>query len=133
MAQRQLQVSDLPVFTHPCLYAGDFNCPHVDWGYNTNSADGDCLLTWASSNNLALLDEPKDEPSFYSGAGTLVLTRILPLPQSVLIVACLVDAFWRSFLGHNIDLRLYHHQGFPSQYRKACKAMELPQGQLERL
>ena len=63
----RLQVSDLPVFTHPCLYAGDFNCPHVDWGYNTNSADGDCLLAWASSNNLALLHDPKDEPSFHSG------------------------------------------------------------------
>ena len=63
----QLQVSDLPVFTHPCLYAGDFNCPQVDWGYNTNSADGDCLLAWASSNNLALLHDPKDEPSFHSG------------------------------------------------------------------
>ena len=63
----QLQVSGLPVFTHPCLYAGDFNCPHVNWGYNTNSADGDCLLAWASSNNLALLDDPKDEPSFHSG------------------------------------------------------------------
>ena len=63
----RLQVSDLPVFTHPCLYAGDFNCPHVDWGYNTNSADGDCLLAWASSNNLALLHDSKDEPSFHSG------------------------------------------------------------------
>ena len=63
----RLQVSDLPVFTHPCLYAGDFNCLHVDWGYNTNSADGDCLLAWASSNNLALLHDPKDEPSFHSG------------------------------------------------------------------
>ena len=63
----RLQVSDLPVFTHPCLYASDFNCPHVDWGYNTNSADGDCLLAWASSNNLALLHDPKDEPSFHSG------------------------------------------------------------------
>ena len=63
----RLQVSDLPVFTHPCLDAGDFNCPHVDWGYNTNIADGDCLLAWASSNNLALLHDPKDEPSFHSG------------------------------------------------------------------
>ena len=63
----RLKVSDLPVFTHPCLYAGDFNCPHVDRGYNTNSADGDCLLAWASSNNLALLHDPKDEPSFHSG------------------------------------------------------------------
>ena len=41
--------------------------PHVDWDYNTNSADGDCLLAWASSNNLAFLHDPKDEPSFYSG------------------------------------------------------------------
>ena len=42
-----LQVSDLPVFTHPCLYAGDFNCQHVDWGYDANSADGKCLVGWA--------------------------------------------------------------------------------------
>ena len=62
----RLQVSDLPVFTHVCLYASDFNCPHVDWGYNTNSLDGDCLLAWASSNNLALLHNPKNEPSFHS-------------------------------------------------------------------
>ena len=55
------------MFTHPCLYAGDFNCPHVDWGYNTNSADGDCLLAWASSNNLSLLHDPKDKSSFHSG------------------------------------------------------------------
>ena len=41
--------------------------PYVDWVYNTNSADGDCLLAWASSNNLALFHDPKDEPSFHSG------------------------------------------------------------------
>ena len=39
-----LQVSDLPVFPHPCLYAGDFNCQHVDWGYDANSADGKWLV-----------------------------------------------------------------------------------------
>ena len=27
----QLQASDLSVFPHPCLYAGDFNCSHADW------------------------------------------------------------------------------------------------------
>ena len=40
----RLQVSDLPVFPHPCLYAGDFNCQHVDWGYDANTADGKCLV-----------------------------------------------------------------------------------------
>ena len=63
----RLQVSDFPVFPHPCLYAGDFNSPHVDWGYNSSSVDGECLLAWANSNNLALLHNPKDEPSFHSG------------------------------------------------------------------
>ena len=54
-----LQVSDLPVFPHPCLYAGDFNCQHVDWCYDANSADGECLVGWANTNNLALLHKPK--------------------------------------------------------------------------
>ena len=35
----RLQASDLPVFPHPVLYAGDFNCPHVNWGYRTSSDD----------------------------------------------------------------------------------------------
>ena len=26
----RLQASNLPVFPHPCLYAGDFNSPHAD-------------------------------------------------------------------------------------------------------
>ena len=99
----QLQVSDLPVFTHPCLYAGDFNCPHVDWDYNTNSADGDCLLALII---LPFFTIPRMNLAFILGAGTLALTRILSLPPSVLIVACLADASWRSFLGHNIVLRL---------------------------
>ena len=44
----RLQASDLQVFPHPVLYAGDFNCPHVNWGYKTSSADGECLVAWSS-------------------------------------------------------------------------------------
>ena len=62
-----LQVSDHPVFPHPRLYVGDFNCQHVDWGYDTNSADGKCLVGWANTNNLALLQIPMDVASFHSG------------------------------------------------------------------
>ena len=63
----RLQTLDLPVFPHPCLYAGDFNCRHADWGYDDNSPDGECLAGWASINCLALLYNAKDAASFYSG------------------------------------------------------------------
>ena len=54
------------MFTHPCLYAGDFNCRHADWGYDDNSPDGECLAGWASINCLALLHNAKDAAGFYS-------------------------------------------------------------------
>ena len=63
----RLQASDLPVLPHPVPYAGDFNCPHVNWGYRTSSAGGKCLVAWASLNELARLHEPKDVATFHSG------------------------------------------------------------------
>ena len=63
----RLRTLDLPVLSHPCLYAGDFNCRHADWGYDDNSPDGECLAGWASINCLALLYNAKDAASFYSG------------------------------------------------------------------
>ena len=62
-----LQSLDLPVFPHPCLYAGDFNCRHADWVYDDSSPDGECLASWSSINCLALLYNAKDAASFYSG------------------------------------------------------------------
>ena len=63
----RLRTLNLPVFPHHCLYAGDFNCRHADWGYDDNSPDGECLAGWASINCLALLYNAKDAASFYSG------------------------------------------------------------------
>ena len=63
----RLQASNLPVFPHPVLYAGDFNCPHVNWGYRTSSVDGECLVAWASLNGLVPLHDPKDVATFHSG------------------------------------------------------------------
>ena len=62
----RLQVSDFPVFPHSCLYVGDFNCQHVEWGYDANSADEECLVGWANTNNLVLLHNPKNATSFHS-------------------------------------------------------------------
>ena len=67
MSTNRLQASDLPVFPHPVLYAGDFNCPHVNWGYRTSSSDGECLVAWSSLNGLVPLHEPKDVATFHSG------------------------------------------------------------------
>ena len=63
----RLRSLDLPVFTHPCLYAGDFNGHHIDWGYDDNSLDGECLASWTSINSLTLLCNAKNAASFYSG------------------------------------------------------------------
>ena len=52
-----------PTFPHPSLYVGNFNCQHVNWGYNKTS-DGENLDSWETSNNLGLLDNPKEIASF---------------------------------------------------------------------
>ena len=63
----RLQSLDLPVFPHPFLYVGDFNCRHADWGYDNNSPDCECLAGWTSINCLALLYNAMDAASFYFG------------------------------------------------------------------
>ena len=107
----RLQTLDLPVFPHPCLYTGNFNCRHADWGYNDNSPDGECLAGWASINCLALLYNAKDAASFYSDCWNTGTNPDLAF-ASIGPNSCLPDRqVLESFLGHNINLRLLHHQG----------------------
>ena len=61
-----LTPTTIPTFPHPSLYVGDFNCQHVNWGYNTTSTNSESLDSWASSNNLGLLHNPKQTTSFFS-------------------------------------------------------------------
>ena len=100
----RLRTLDLPVFPHPCLYAGDFNCRHADWGYDDNSLDGECLAGWESINCLALLYNVKDAASFYSG-----LWNTGTNPD--LAFAYPIDVSLTSSPNHNINLCLLHHQG----------------------
>ena len=53
------------MFPHPCLYAGDSNCQHVNWDYSITSPDGESLDGWVTKSNIALLHNPKDAPSFF--------------------------------------------------------------------
>ena len=67
---------DLPVFPHSCLYAGDFNSHHADWGYNNNSPGNECL---AKSYRLkSLLCVP------YKIFERLIYARVKPLIDPLL-------------------------------------------------
>ena len=68
----RLRSLDLPVFPHPCLYAGDFNCRHADWGYDNNSP-------WLAGQILIVLPSyimPRTLPVFIPAAGTVVPIQI---------------------------------------------------------
>jgi len=54
----RLTLTTIPTFPHPSLYVGDFNCQHVNWGYNTTSL--------GNIQNLELLYNLKETASFFS-------------------------------------------------------------------
>ena len=60
-----MTMTSIPVFYTPCIYAGDFNCHHIDWGYNNINSDGERLAAWAPNNVLTLLQDPMD--TFHPG------------------------------------------------------------------
>ena len=72
----QLQSLDLPVFPHPCFYTSGFNCRHVDWGYDSNSLDGECWLAGQVLIVLPSYTTPKTPPVFTLAAGTLAPIQI---------------------------------------------------------
>ena len=114
-----LQVSDLPVFPHPCLYAGDFNCQHVDWGYDASSADGEYLVGWANTNNLALLHNPKDAASFYSSRWNTNITPNLAF-VGIDSDSCLSDRYvLEKFLRSQHRPRLLLHRGLLVLYQSS--------------
>ena len=88
------------MFPHPCLYAGDFNCRHADWGYDDNSPDGECLAGWASIICLSLLYNAKDAASFYSGRWNTSTNPDLAFasvgPNGRLPDRCVLEKFPRS-------------------------------------
>ena len=58
--------TDLPIFNHPVIYSGDFNCQHEMWGYSQSTQDGSKLADWASNANLTLLYDNKQPKTFHS-------------------------------------------------------------------
>ena len=62
----ELYTTSLPSVPAPAIYAGDFNCQHIDWGYKQTTKDGETLSEWASSAEAVLLYDPREPPIFIS-------------------------------------------------------------------
>ena len=62
-----MTTTSIPMFSYPCLYAGDFNCQHANRCYTNTNEDGICLANWAAGGNLSLPYDPKEPASFLSG------------------------------------------------------------------
>lgn len=56
----------LPDFPNPCVYMGDFNSHHVNWGYRQNDQDGITILDWMNNSGFALIFDAKDKRTFHS-------------------------------------------------------------------
>ena len=67
----RLRTLDLPVFPHPCLYAGDFNCRHAAGVMTTTVRT---VSAWLAGQVLIVLPcyiMPRTLPVFIPAAGTL--------------------------------------------------------------
>ena len=49
-----------------CLVAGDFNSHNTIWGYDLTNEDREAAEEWASSIDLTILYDAKDDASFQS-------------------------------------------------------------------
>lgn len=56
----------LPIYSHPAVYAGDFNSHHGNWGYASNDECGTMLSEWAETANLHLVFDAKGRKTFQS-------------------------------------------------------------------
>ena len=59
-----LQKMDIP--KENCLIAGDFNSHSTCWGYEETDRRGDEVEDWQIENNMLLLNDPEDPPTFFS-------------------------------------------------------------------
>ena len=66
-----------------CLTVGDFNSHSTSWGYEERHRRGDEVEDWQIKNNLLLLHDPEDPPTFLSRRGSQHLHQISPLPLMI--------------------------------------------------
>ena len=62
-----LDCHSLPAVSEQFILSGDLNCRHESWGYPDSNQNGNQLADWCSANDLSVIYDPKQPPSFHSG------------------------------------------------------------------
>ena len=63
---RQMKLTNMVIQESNTLVTGDFNSHSTSWGYETSDRRGEEVEDWQIDNNLLLLNDPDDPPTFYS-------------------------------------------------------------------
>jgi len=82
-----------PTFPHPSLYVGDFNCQHVNWGYNKTYPDG---RAWTPGQHPTTLDcciTQRKQPASSLTDGKSVPTQTWSSRVSARTAHCRTDVF----------------------------------------
>ena len=63
---KQIKLKNMTISENDAIIVGDFNSHSTSWGYQDNNKRGDEVEDWQIENNLLLLNEPDDPPTFFS-------------------------------------------------------------------
>ena len=63
---KPLSLDTIPMEDTDFLVIGDFNSHSQSWGYDHMDRRGEEVETWQDDHNLLLINEPEDQPTFYS-------------------------------------------------------------------
>ena len=63
-----LQLHKIEIHTERHVVLGDFNSHSPSWGYNTLDARGEEVENWMLDNTLLLINNPADQPTYFSRA-----------------------------------------------------------------
>ena len=76
---KDLSLQHIHVPSQNCLAVGDFNSHSLSWGYGETDHRGDEVEDWQIENNMLLLNDPEDPPTFFSHCGSQRLLQTWPL------------------------------------------------------
>jgi len=63
---KPLSLDTIPVQDSDYIVIGDFNSHSQSWGYDHIDKRGEEVETWQDDHNLLLINDPEDQPTFYS-------------------------------------------------------------------